>query len=142
MLAVSVLRFVWRNPLAALVGAIVLYILAQYAASRWRKHRAIVQYRLCVACCFLADDREQRRRAGIPDSDTRPWMIARPAAELRRREEAAQKLAEEAKAASQAAYEAKKAEVEQLGHKVVHTLRRMQSTESTPRRRVDRRYEE
>lgn len=90
---------------------------------------------------YSTDRSEQRRRAGIPDSDTRPWLVARPAAELRRREEAAQKLAADAEAANQRAYEAKRVEVEQLGHKVVHTLRRMES-KGELRRRVDRRYDE
>lgn len=46
MLAVSLLRFAWHNPVAALLAAVVLYALGRYAASRWRKHRAIVLYRL------------------------------------------------------------------------------------------------
>jgi len=88
-----------------------------------------------------ADGREKRRRAGIPDSDTRPWLIARPAAELRRREEAARKAAEEAAEAERKRLTEKQAEIDEWGQQTLKTLKKLHEG-GMLRRRVDRKVED
>lgn len=79
--------------------------------------------------------RDQRRRAGIPDSDKRPWIIARPAAELARREQVKARLQAEQEERERRERELREKEINEWGHKAVGELRRMQSRGELSRRR-------
>lgn len=88
-------------------------------------------------------NREQRRRAGIPDSDKRPWIIARPAAELRRREEILAKQQKEREEKERKEQADREREIHEWGSRAVHELRRMSRSDldqlagqyQSPRRR-------
>lgn len=92
--------------------------------------------------------RDQRRRAGIPDSDKRPWIIARPAAELRRREEILAKQAAKREERERREQAEREREIHEWGSRAVHELRRMSRSDldllahQSPRRKPFDSYEE
>ncbi|KAL7420202.1 hypothetical protein Q5752_005168 [Cryptotrichosporon argae] len=129
------LGWVFTHPYLAIVLAAAAWAAYRSVVRKWIRRQREAHFRL-----------QQRRRHGIPDSDTRPFRVAHAAAELARQAEDERRRLADAAAAERRRLEVKAREVEAWGRRASETLRgvvaREGDTASLGRRRVDRRKDD